>query len=268
LPNAMDFFLAGGSVLCRFGPWVTLVLICVAFLLVMLEEREVSLLARENDRYVTMENKQDMHRHDGVRGWITAANHNQVSFEVDSFRKMVEDCMLQWRRWMWYSCGLSCCRYVILQGGHLSAFALVIYDIADGQRRIGDLTALVGLWGLLLGSVEFFNSFISDQVKALLYANRFRKIMERKGMKDGDKHLNFTKGDVEFEEVSFSYPDLGKSVLQKVSFRIEGGSTVGIVGQSGIGKSTMFHLLMRQEVPNEGTILVDGQEIHTLTKES
>merc|ERR1719384_865133 len=70
-------------------------------------------------------------------------------------------------------------------------------------------------------------------------------------------------GNIEFDNVSFSYassPDV--SVLNKVSFRVEAGSTLAIVGPSGSGKSTIISLLERFYDNASGDILIDGQKIH------
>lgn len=68
-----------------------------------------------------------------------------------------------------------------------------------------------------------------------------------------------------FKNVSFSYPDSEKKVLRNVTFTIPGGSKVGIIGESGVGKSTLFQLLMRAAEPEEGRIMIDGQELNTMT---
>ncbi|KAK4206462.1 hypothetical protein QBC37DRAFT_407098 [Rhypophila decipiens] len=75
-------------------------------------------------------------------------------------------------------------------------------------------------------------------------------------------------GMIEFRDVSFSYPGSERLIIDHLSTVIEGGSTVAFVGQSGAGKSTICNLLMRNLVPTAGTILIDGQDITTLKKDS
>jgi ATP-binding cassette subfamily B protein len=69
------------------------------------------------------------------------------------------------------------------------------------------------------------------------------------------------KGDVEFDDVTFSYVSGQQPVLRNVSFRVSAGSFVGVVGKSGSGKSTILKLLPRLYRPDLGRILVDGYEI-------
>jgi ATP-binding cassette subfamily B protein len=79
----------------------------------------------------------------------------------------------------------------------------------------------------------------------------------------GQPRLQATRGEVVFEHVSFHY-EPERPVLADVSFRIEPGTTLAVVGRSGSGKSTLARLLLRLYDPNEGRILIDGQDIRAL----
>lgn len=72
------------------------------------------------------------------------------------------------------------------------------------------------------------------------------------------------KGKIEFENVSMTYPDSGVKALDNVSFTIEPGTTVGLVGKTGSGKSTVAALILRQYDPSAGRILVDGYDLRTI----
>lgn len=72
---------------------------------------------------------------------------------------------------------------------------------------------------------------------------------------------------VEFDNVSFSYqPDA--PVLKNVSFKVEGGQTLALVGATGSGKSSLLRLLFRFYDPSTGAIKIDGQAIHDVTQKS
>lgn len=74
-------------------------------------------------------------------------------------------------------------------------------------------------------------------------------------------------GSVKFENVSFSYPN-GERVLQEFSLDIPRGQTVGLVGRSGAGKSTILALLQRLYDPTSGRVLIDGQDVSRVTQDS
>ena len=68
---------------------------------------------------------------------------------------------------------------------------------------------------------------------------------------------------IEFRDVSFSYTGIGKNI-DSLSFKLNHGQTLGILGPTGSGKSTIINLLLRLYDPDEGTVLIDGQDIRTL----
>ena len=72
---------------------------------------------------------------------------------------------------------------------------------------------------------------------------------------------------IEFRNVSFSYTGIGKNT-ENLSFRLEKGQTLGILGPTGSGKSTILNLLMRLYDPDEGIVLIDGQNIRTIPYET
>ncbi|SOC41048.1 ATP-binding cassette subfamily B protein [Rhizobium subbaraonis] len=82
------------------------------------------------------------------------------------------------------------------------------------------------------------------------------------------KPLAVTQATIEFRDVSFSYANGGKSILNGVSFIAEGGRTTALVGPSGAGKSTVISLIPRFYDPASGQILIDGQDIANVTKQS
>lgn len=71
---------------------------------------------------------------------------------------------------------------------------------------------------------------------------------------------------IEFQNVSFSYTGVGKNI-ENLSFRLEHGQTLGILGPTGSGKSTIINLLLRLYDPDEGRILIDGQDLKTMPPE-
>ncbi|MCX8995655.1 ABC transporter ATP-binding protein/permease [Rhizobiaceae bacterium BDR2-2] len=84
---------------------------------------------------------------------------------------------------------------------------------------------------------------------------------------DGAKALEVTQARIEFRDLVFAYGN-GRRVLDAVSFVAEGGMTTALVGPSGAGKSTILNLIPRFYDPEQGAILIDGQDIAKVTKSS
>ncbi len=78
-------------------------------------------------------------------------------------------------------------------------------------------------------------------------------------------NLKMTKGDVEFKNVTFAYPNTKDKAVKNVNIQIEGGTTAALVGHSGAGKSTIINLLPRFYDPNNGQIFIDKQNIQDVS---
>ncbi|MDE7050490.1 MAG: ABC transporter ATP-binding protein/permease [Lactobacillus sp.] len=76
------------------------------------------------------------------------------------------------------------------------------------------------------------------------------------------------KGSIEFDDVSFTYPDSDKPTLENISFKVKPGEMVGIVGATGSGKSTLAQLIPRLYDPTEGTIKIGGKNLKTIGEKS
>ena len=81
-------------------------------------------------------------------------------------------------------------------------------------------------------------------------------------------NLIVKKGNIKFEEISFSYPKTEAQAIKNINISIEGGSTAALVGHSGAGKSTIVNLLPRFHDPKKGKVYIDGQNISAVTLSS
>ncbi len=95
---------------------------------------------------------------------------------------------------------------------------------------------------------------------------RINEFMDQKTDIVSRQHIELDiKGDIEFNHVSFTYPDTGIQALRDVSFRIRPGQTLAVIGNTGSGKSTVAALLSRLFDVSEGSISVDGVDVRDLT---
>lgn len=131
---------------------------------------------------------------------------------------------------------------------------IVVYMYKD------KIYSLLGVTAKLMEFVKKFN-LSSNRIFEIIEGNTFEK------ESFGNKKLLKATGNFEFKNVNFSY-DNKKKVIKNLSFKIKENSTVGFVGESGGGKSTIFSLLTKLYDNYDGKILLDGIEIKDLDKES
>jgi ATP-binding cassette subfamily B protein len=141
--------------------------------------------------------------------------------------------------------------------------ALVMYDAGD--LTIGDVVAFMGLMGLL-GFPTFISIFAYSMVQlGIVSARRILSIMNSETELDHNTsgHVARMHGRIEFDGVTFAHGDDrgGRAALEDVSFTIEPGETVAIVGETGSGKSTLVKLVPRIFDVDSGRVLIDGVDV-------
>jgi len=145
------------------------------------------------------------------------------------------------------------------------------YFVMTGSFTIGGLVALRGYWYRLFAPISSL-ARVNDRIqRAGAAAERVFAIMDRPiEIQDapGAVELDGTEGGIVFEDVSFAYADEHPDVLSELSLEAPPGRALGVVGPSGVGKSTLFGLVMRFYDPRSGRILVDGHDIRQVTQAS
>ena len=133
-------------------------------------------------------------------------------------------------------------------------------EAAEGVLTLGALTAFIGYIGQFYGPIQWFAHALNWWVHALASAERIFLVLDAPSEKDaGGRPLPAPRlrGDIRLEDVRFSY-ERGKEVIKGISLHVRPGEMVGLVGRSGVGKSTLINLVCRFYQPDSGRILVDG----------
>ena len=148
--------------------------------------------------------------------------------------------------------------------------AMSAYAIVRGQATIGDFVMVNALMIQLYMPLNFIGSSYREIKQGLIDVEQMfslLKINAEISDKPGAKPLAVDKAEVAFENVSFAY-DPERPILRRLTFSIPPGKTVAVVGPSGAGKSTLSRLLYRFYEVSGGRILIDGQDISTVTQKS
>ncbi|MGH7904279.1 MAG: ABC transporter ATP-binding protein [Candidatus Dormibacteraceae bacterium] len=147
--------------------------------------------------------------------------------------------------------------YLIISGQLSSVGTVVTFATVLLAKLYGPVGSIANLQVNVIGSLALFQRLFE-------YLDLPLEITDRAGARD----LGQASGGVDFEQVSFSYGPKGRPALQDVSFAIEPGQLIALVGPSGAGKTTVTSLLPRFYDPQAGVIRIDGIDIRDLTLES
>lgn len=137
---------------------------------------------------------------------------------------------------------------------------------ATGGMTYGRLMAFIGYFALIYGPIEQLadvSNWWSETLNAIQRLFEIRDAQPEVRESDNPIVPEECKGEIEFRDVSFSYV-VNRKVIDGVSFDVPAGTTLGIVGQTGAGKSTLANLLTRLYDVNEGGIFIDGVNVKEL----
>jgi ATP-binding cassette subfamily B protein len=148
----------------------------------------------------------------------------------------------------------------------LSAGAIFFFK---GRINFGDFAAFLLYIGNFLNPIRKLVNFVEQYQSGISGFKRFAEIMEKDVEKDdpGAEDIFEVRGDISFNKVTFAYDD-NKEILKDISFDIEAGETVALVGPSGGGKTTLCHLIPRFYEIEEGSISIDNIDIRKFTRRS
>ena len=152
----------------------------------------------------------------------------------------------------------------------ITAVAVVIlgvYLIADGKLSMGGLIACSMLASRALAPMGQIAGLMTQYHNAVTALAALEQIVTRPVERPEGAHFlsrESFRGDIEFRDVSFSYPATEMNALRGVSFKISAGERVAILGRTGSGKSTLLRLMMGLYRPITGAVLVDGIDVRQL----
>ena len=135
---------------------------------------------------------------------------------------------------------------------------------AGGSITPGNTMAAITYLSQILHGITFMANIFQTFTRAKASADRINEVLQSEEIITDGKCLNDTsvKGEIEFRNVSFSYPETaGELVLENLSFKVNQGETLAIIGTTGCGKSSLVNLIPRFYDVTEGEILVDGTNV-------
>ena len=142
------------------------------------------------------------------------------------------------------------------------------YSIMKGNLTVGGLTVLLSYANQYMKPFNDISSVVTELQNAMACADRVFTLIEAPAESaDPERDLVEKNGAIDIQDVFFSYlPD--QKLIENFNFSAKPGTTTAIVGPTGCGKTTFINLLMRFYDANQGTILIDGQNIYDVSRKS
>ena len=203
-----------------------------------------SLLNFETVKYFTNETYESQRYDVALKTWEQAKRKNRLSLFA-----------------------LNAGQALIISTSMTAMLGLAAYEVAQGRMTIGDFV-LVNAFMMQIFLPLNFLGFVYREIKSSMtnIEQMFGLLKIDSAVPDlSDKPLTLKKGQVRFDHVSFAYtPE--RPILNALSFEIAAGERVAIVGRSGAGKSTIARLIFRFYDVNQGAILIDEQDIKSVSQ--
>jgi ABC-type transport system involved in Fe-S cluster assembly fused permease/ATPase subunit len=269
-PTLFEIAMVAGILLFNYGPsFATITVVSVFFYSLF------SLRATEwRTQFVRQMNEADSSSNtrsvDSLLNFETVKYFTNEEFEARRYDRELQKWEQARRRNRLSLFGLNGGQALIIALSQTSMIGLAAWQVRDGTLTLGDFI-LINQFMIQLFMPLGFLGFVFREIKGSM-AN-IEKMFELLALQPtvtdapGASELSVPHGKIVFDKVSFSYhPE--RNILREVEFAIEPGQKLAVVGESGSGKSTLVKLLFRFYDPQGGRILIDGQDIRSVSQSS
>ena len=216
------------------------------------------------------DNQQRTKAVDSLLNFETVKYYNAESYEIDRYNEAI----LKYQDSEWTVMAslnlLNFSQSFVINGGFLTGSILAGYMVSQDEKTVGDYVLFGTYIMQLMGPLNWLGTLYRVIQESFVNMENMLDLMdEAVEVKDSSNapDLIASRGKIEFCNVSFGYkPE--RPILKDVSFEVQPGQTLAIVGPTGSGKTTIMRLLFRFFDVNQGAILFDGQDIRKVAQRS
>jgi ATP-binding cassette, subfamily B, multidrug efflux pump len=192
-----------------------------------------------------------------IRAYVQEENDLKKQYEA------IDNDIESWRYIVKYENWFNPLFEVIYGISYILAFGFGIYFIINQQITLGNLITFISYVGLLFGPIISISTIFTQINNATISIDRYEQIMKETPEVHDEVFskpiVKFNK--LEFKNVTFKYPFDKAPVIKNISFEINKGETIGIVGPTGAGKSTLIRQLLREFNVTDGQVFIDDLSI-------
>ncbi|EJT81034.1 heavy metal tolerance protein, variant [Gaeumannomyces tritici R3-111a-1] len=247
--------------------------VCVSimtFTYLFLTIRMAATRADQRRDMVNANREEEAVKNDSIVSYETVKYFNAEDFEFNRYRHTINTFQAAEASVTRGANNMNICQNLVFMAGMLLLLVVGAYDVALGNRTIGEFSTLLAILAQLQGPLNFFGTFYKTVQQAMISGERLLElfkvaptVVDRRGVPD----LPPCKGHIRWNKVRFWY-DGPRPALRDLSFECRPGTTTAFVGESGGGKSTVFRLMFRYYNCHEGSIEVDGHNVKDVTIDS
>jgi ATP-binding cassette subfamily B protein len=250
-----------------FSPWLLLLLVCAVIPAFLGESHFASLSYSLLYRWTPQRRELDYVR------WLGATQESAKEVKIfglgpyltERYRRLADLFYYENRALAIRRSAFGFLLAVVGTGGYYGAYAVILYRTLQGQLSVGDLTFLAASFSRSRGLIEGLLASLANVSEQSLYLDDlftfFRmqpRIASPPGALPAPRPI---RQGLEFRHVGFRYPGAERHAIRNVSFLLEPGTSLALVGENGAGKTTIAKLIARLYEPTEGVILLDGRDL-------
>ena len=266
-PIFLDLFVAMYYVTHLFDAYMAFIILFMGATYMAIGFYFTSLSQPKRRDYVEKQRSEHSTVNETVHNWQTVAYFNRMSYEYKRYAENIMNTISSQYQYYFRSYGGHAAQDIVTTFGFAGACVFGMAQIVTGQKPVGNLVTLVMYWSTMTAPLYVLSYSYRQIMASLIDAERLLQLLNTSPSvpdREDAEDLVVHTGEVEFKDVEFHY-DPRKPIIKKVNLKASGGQTIAFVGETGGGKSTMLKLLFRFYDVTSGSIVIDGQDLRSVT---
>jgi ABC-type transport system involved in Fe-S cluster assembly fused permease/ATPase subunit len=269
-PIFLDLFVAMYYVTHLFDAYMAFIVLFMGAAYIAIGFYFTTLSQPKRRDYVEKQRTESSTVNETVHNWQTVAYFNRLVFEHKRYAENIINTISAQYSYYFRSMGGHAAQDLLTTFGFAGACVFGMSQIVTGRKPVGNLVTLIMYWNTMTSPLYVLSYSYRHITSSLIDAERLLQLLNTKPTvadQEGAKDIVVHTGEVEFKDVDFHY-DERKPIIKNVNLKASGGQTIAFVGETGGGKSTMLKLLFRFYDVTSGSIMIDGQDLRSVTQAS
>ena len=237
----------------------------LGFLTVYVSRKSIPMYAglqEANDRFVRMVRED-------IGGIRVIKALSKTGYETEKFRDINREVVERERKNGMVMAVINPSMNILLNLGLVGVILVGAYRVNAGTSEVGKILAFTTYFTIILNAMLSISKMFTILSKGIASGNRIWQVLEcREELQAEETECEDRAGEeISFEHVTFSYLKKGEANIRDLSFRIQKGETLGIIGEIGSGKSTIVNLMMRMYDTDQGCVRISGRDVRSYEPE-